>query len=91
MFGVLACIRNISHINKKIKFKQRAPIPIYTDSLATIQIAQNPFYLSFKTMYDDDADIKTELRAHFKRQQSSVSLHHVKAHQDNKMEFKYLP
>ena len=44
MFGVLACILHISHIQKKLKFRQHLPIPIYTDSTATIQIAKNPFY-----------------------------------------------
>ena len=87
MFGVLGCIRHIKHIMEKFKWKPKQKIPIYTDSSSTIQIAQNPFYLSFKNTFDDDVDIKTELRTHYKRNQNYVSLHHVKAHQDEKVPF----
>ena len=66
MFGVLACIRHIQHVLSKFKYKPKYKIPIYTDSTSTIQIATNPFYLSFKNTFDDDVDIKTELRTHYK-------------------------
>ena len=56
----------------------------------SIQIATNPFYLSFKTSYDDDANIKTELQTHYKQNKSSIDLQHVQAHHDNKIELKYL-
>jgi len=90
MFGVLACIRHIAHITKKFHFQPKFPIPIYTDSLSTKQIAQNPFYLSCKITFDDDADIKTELRSHYKKYKKIISVNHVKAHQDEKIEFKNL-
>ena len=90
MFGVLGCIRHIKHIMEKFKWKPKQKIPIYTDSSSTIQIAQNPFYLSFKNTFDDDVDIKTELRTHYKRNQNYISLHHVKAHQDDKLPFQDL-
>ena len=87
MFGVLGCIRQIQYITKKFKYKPKQKIPIYTDSSSTIQIVQTPYYLSFKSTFDDDVDIKTELRTNFKRMQKYVSLHHVKAHQDDKIPF----
>lgn len=90
MFGVLACIRQIQNRMARFKYKPKQKNPIYTDSSSTIQIAKNPHYLSFKNTFDDDVDIKTELRTHYKRTSRYISIHHVKAHQDEKVPFKQL-
>ena len=66
MFGALECLRHIIYIMSKYS--------------SAIQIASNPFYLSFKKTFDKDADIKTELHIHYKRAMKYVSLHHVKSH-----------
>ena len=90
MFGVLACIRHIQYVLSKLNHKPKHKIPIYTDSASTIQIAKNPFYLTSKNTFDDDVDIKTELRTHYKKTCKFVDLIHVRAHQDDNLPFKQL-
>ena len=47
-------------------------------------------YVSYKNTFDDDADIKAEVRTLYKKLQNSVSLQHVKAHQDDQIPLKRL-
>lgn len=90
LFGILACLRHIHYLLDKYKFTVKKKIKIVTDSKSSIQIARSPMYVSYKNTFDDDADIKAEVRTLYKKLQNSVSLQHVKAHQDDQIPFKRL-
>ena len=88
LFGILACMRHIQYICKNFKFRPNSRIPIYTDSTSSIYIAKSPLYISYKIAFCADADVKAEVRSTYKALSKIVSLHHVKARQDDKLPFR---
>ena len=90
LFGILGCMRHLDYITTKYKFKLQHKIPIYTDSQSAIKISKTPPYISYKEAFCSDADIKSEVQHYYKKLRNCMSLHYVKAHQDDKTEFKYL-
>ena len=90
LFGILGCMQHISYILQKYKTTIKHKITIFTDSQSSIDIANAHTSVTYKNTFEDDIDIKTEVRVLYNKLKRYIKLRHVKAHQDDKQSFQYL-
>ena len=82
ILGLFACFQFIDSIISKYRL-QRYKIPVYSDCQNAILAAITPFFISCKSVFNDDGDIRAELRTWYKRVSNNIHLYHVKSHQNN--------
>ena len=90
MFGIMASISMVNYVAKCYNIAD-GRVEVYTDSKGSIAKAISQKPLSTKDVFLLDNDIAFELNARIRSSPISISIYHVKGHQDNDRDYNDLP
>ena len=83
MFAVVCLISYVGYLCEKITVKNEVPnLTLYTDSQSTILNSEKTFFPTAKNSFENDIDIKLQLKDLLSIVPMKVQLYHVKSHQD---------
>ena len=83
MLGIVVFFRELC---KKYRFQEKPAIPVYSDSTTAIKSACENIFISIKNVFENDVDIKTELRWNIKLFPCNYLFCHVRSHQGDNVD-----
>lgn len=91
MVALLGIIVFLRELCRKYRFNVKPVVEVFSDSAMAIKAATEDIYMSIKNVFEDDVDIKTELKWNIKLCSCTLNFTHVKAHQGDDEEINELP
>jgi len=88
MLGIVVFFRELCRDHK---FQNKPSIPVYSDSTTAIKSACENIFISIKNVFENDVDIKTELRWNIKLSHCNYLFYHVRSHQGDNVDIDELP
>ena len=91
MVAILGIVVFLRELCKCHKFDHKPAIEIFSDSAMAIKAATENIFISIKNVFEDDVDIKTELKWNIKLCPCTLLFTHVKSHQGDDVDIETLP
>ena len=91
MFAILAALIFLKKIHAKYKHCDKPKIVLVSDSMNAIKAAYEKIFVSISNVFENDGDIKSELRWQRQISKYNIIMEHVCAHQGDDVDINDLP